>query len=818
MPINAFAAKEMFMGISSVGVTGIEAPVYGEYPDTDGTVVNTGIYTIEDIRWKQQYSDKYLSGSSTFSAGTVYEVHITLRARDSHFFEKLQNGMPDVEGTVNGEDANVTRAADAEDTSRYIDLVMAFPETEDIVYLEEVEVENLDEPEAGFSPDFNANTPDGGTEYIVTDVRWVKAGTNKELSGTDKFEYNEKYYVFVDLEAKNGYEFSAYNYMEGQIAGVEAAFSSDSDEKNLTMFAPFVSTGMPVVSSIAIDGVTAPQGGKAPDYSITFKSSGVQMTDENDEETKNGISWYTGSGRYRTDVPVNGFFGADTEYVFEIFVEAADGYQFSTDSSGYINATATVNGKTAYVMKTKSWAEAIITYTFPKTGNIALSKVTVTDIDTPVANASPDYVASYGNVNYGAAAINNATTKNGITWFNETDGKAIATNTKFEAGKEYTVQVAITPNDGYEFDYSGGDYNVSGWVNGTGKAELMGRGESEIILCYTFPKVPVPKHVHSPLKVDEYKATCTEKGKESYYFCPECGKNFEDEKCTKEIRNINSWGTTPMIDHKGGKADCQSKAKCSMCGKEYGKLGDHKWATTWGYTTSAGHAHVCTVDGCGAHDTVVKHTPGPEATESSAQKCTVCGFVIAPAKAHSHKMVKVDPVDETCTAEGKKQHYICSICGLISSDAKGAKAITDLKDLVIPAAGHKESKWKSDADSHWKECTVKTCGVVIEETRQEHQPGEDNKCTVCGRKLKNGAAAVSKVPEAPSGDMSNPESAVPSESTEADKTVSAPAQAENSGLSMSAVIAIAVVTAAVAVGATLFVVKKKGVPNSGEDK
>lgn len=255
-----------------------------------------------------------------------------------------------------------------------------------------------------------------------------------------------------------------------------------------------------------------------------------------------------------------------------------------------------------------------------------------------------------------------------------------------------------------------------------------------------------------------------------------------------------------------------------MCGQEYGKLGDHKWATAWGYTTSSGHAHVCTVEGCGAHDTVVKHTPGPEATESSAQKCTVCGFVIAPVKAHTHKMVKVDAVDETCTAEGKKQHYSCSVCGLISSDAKGTKEITDLKELVIPAAGHKESKWKSDADSHWKVCTVKNCGEVIEETRQEHEAGEDNKCAVCGRKLKNGAAAISKTPEAPSSEANKPESDAKPENTEADINTSAPAKNESNGVSMTTVIAVAIGTAAAAVGATLFVVKKKSVPNSGEDK
>ena len=333
----------------------------------------------------------------------------------------------------------------------------------------------------------------------------------------------------------------------------------------------------------------------------------------------------------------------------------------------------------------------------------------------------------------------------------------------------------------------------------------MGRDESEIILCYTFPKVAVPKHVHSPMKVDEFKATCTEKGKKAYYFCPECGKNFEDEKCTVEIKNINSWGATPVIDHNGGKADCKTKAKCSMCGEEYGKLGDHKWGTAWSYTTSTGHAHVCTVNGCDAHDTVVKHTPGPEATESNSQKCTVCGFVIKPAKAHTHKMVRMNAVDATCDKEGVKQHFICSICDLVSSDSKGANEITNIDSLKIPATGHKESKWKFDADNHWKECTVKSCGEVIEDTKQQHEFDDNKKCTVCSYRFKNAVASSASSEPSSAESSSGSENA---EKPEAENT-NAAVEKESGGISMTTVILVAVVTAAAAVGATLYVVKKK---------
>jgi transposase-like protein len=96
-------------------------------------------------------------------------------------------------------------------------------------------------------------------------------------------------------------------------------------------------------------------------------------------------------------------------------------------------------------------------------------------------------------------------------------------------------------------------------------------------------------------------------------------------------------------------------------------------------------------------------------------------------------LTKVAAVDADCTTAGKEQHYICDGCGKIFSDSKGTKEITDKDSLIIPAAGHKDSKWKSDADVHWKECTVKGCDAITEE-KAAHEFNKTGKCTVCGYK------------------------------------------------------------------------------------
>ena len=610
--------------------------------------------------------------------------------------------------------------------------------------------------------------------------------------------------------------------------------------------------GKLVIDSIRLSGVKEPAAGGAVNYNFTCDTSGFERLDSmNDSTYYKGVAWRVDGGVYLETS--KGTFDANESYQIVIRLVPKEGFEFDADGNGNTRMTATVNGNSAEVKSSKT--EAIVTYTFPKTGNVVINKVDVAGLDAPAEGKTPDYTATYAGAHYGAADYSNATTKNGISWYNETDKKTMSTSDKFEAGKTYTVQVMVWANDGHEFQNKSGTVNVSATVNGA-NAEVSSRNNEEVTLYYTFPKIA--EHKHSPLKVDEVKASCKEAGKKSYYFCPECGKNFEDSKCTKEIADILSWGVTEKLEHTGGKAtcdnraickncgeyygefaehqfgtawdykdasghahkckvcgihdtviphgggtatcgelakcaeckaeygevmqhqwsktpeytdakghafkctvcgehdtvqahtggtaDCKNKAKCSVCGTEYGKTGEHKWTTQWDYTDAKGHAHKCTV--CGDHDSIVKHTPGAAATETSSQNCTVCNYVIEPAKKHEHKLTKVAAVDADCTTAGKEQHYVCDGCGKIFSDSKGTKEITDVDSLVIAAAGHKDSKWKSDADVHWKECTVKGCGAITVE-KEAHEFNKAGKCTVCGYKSgdKTDSGATTDVPQ-----------------------------------------------------------------------
>ena len=117
------------------------------------------------------------------------------------------------------------------------------------------------------------------------------------------------------------------------------------------------------------------------------------------------------------------------------------------------------------------------------------------------------------------------------------------------------------------------------------------------------------------------------------------------------------------------------------------------------------------------------------------------GTVIAKLD-HTHAMVKTEAKAATCEEDGNIEYYTCSKCGKKYNDEAGTRELTD-EEIIIEAAGHSYStEWKSDADSHWHECT---CGerseegshtfgdwTVTKEATDTADGSRERKCTVCG--------------------------------------------------------------------------------------
>ena len=146
----------------------------------------------------------------------------------------------------------------------------------------------------------------------------------------------------------------------------------------------------------------------------------------------------------------------------------------------------------------------------------------------------------------------------------------------------------------------------------------------------------------------------------------------------------------------GGTATCTQRAKCTVCGAEYGNALGHDFTTSWAHDDNE-HWKQCSR--CDAKDDVSPHT-WDNGTITTAH---------------------------TCTKAGEKT-YSCTKCGATKIEP-------------IPATGHSwKSDWTSDATHHWHECANESCDVTDNAGKKgyaEHSGGKATCkdkaiCEICG--------------------------------------------------------------------------------------
>ena len=118
----------------------------------------------------------------------------------------------------------------------------------------------------------------------------------------------------------------------------------------------------------------------------------------------------------------------------------------------------------------------------------------------------------------------------------------------------------------------------------------------------------------------------------------------------------------------GGTATCTEKAKCAVCGAEYGDVLGHDFTTSW---THDDNMHWKQCSRCDEKDDVSPHT-WDSGTVTTAPTCTKAG----------------------------ERTYTCTECGATKTEP-------------IDATGHSwKSEWTSDATHHWHECANESCDVT----------------------------------------------------------------------------------------------------------
>lgn len=193
---------------------------------------------------------------------------------------------------------------------------------------------------------------------------------------------------------------------------------------------------------------------------------------------------------------------------------------------------------------------------------------------------------------------------------------------------------------------------------------------------------------------------------------------------------------------------------CNVCGQT--RTAAHRYADSWSKDQKQ-HWQECTV--CKERWNVSAHTPGAPATETAAQTCTACGYVIRAALGHLHRY------GTTRIFDASGHWYACTGCEEKSGFASHSFANACDPDCAdcgfVREAPHQFGKtWMRDADSHWHTCNG--CGRKQDEG--DHLPAAQA-CSVCGYALAPDAAEPTEPVQSPEATepIQKPEATAPAE-------------------------------------------------------
>jgi len=156
----------------------------------------------------------------------------------------------------------------------------------------------------------------------------------------------------------------------------------------------------------------------------------------------------------------------------------------------------------------------------------------------------------------------------------------------------------------------------------------------QICISCNYIITPTLNHVHSTVKTDAKAPGCIEPGNKEYFTCTGCSKYFWDSEAKNEISDISVVIIAPL-GHDFSDASCTLPRTCrrSGCSATEGSPLGHTLDSKL-FSDSKAHWYVCMT--CNAIVNKTAHKPGAPATETSAQICTECGYIICGPLGHTH--------------------------------------------------------------------------------------------------------------------------------------------------------------------------------------
>ncbi len=561
----------------------------------------------------------------------------------------------------------------------------------------------LTEPQVGQTPATTVSCNSSG--YTVHSIDWYDVTDSRFLDAGEKFKVGHQYDAQIWVEAASNYAFACANdstpTVTASVNGNTGRVTKAYEYKAFAMVVVTCTFNPGQIQSLAInlEGLesngyilTATEGEYIP-FRLMSYSAPVEVYPELNSYRyyPNGFRW---SNVTKDTLVYDGDrFKGGCEYYVTVAIKPTNG-TFADDM------TVTVNGIQATLKAHGStYAEVGIEVTcFGSIYHYHIMPV----VTLPKAGNYVDYGVAYfypqcENVDYASV----------LGWYDVATGTRLTSDDQFEAGKDYRVEIQLTASYPYKFAKdANGKMQYPPYITGhEADSYSFGydsyRGRETITVVKTFSTESAAgnhEHVYTDWQWNsgQHYKNCTVDGCDEIFF---------------------------VESHKGGTATCTQKPICEVCGYAYSfDEPDHQWSPTYLYRDKAGHAWICAT--CKQHSEILPHNPGPAATDTEPQTCKDCGYIIEPAKNHTHTLTKVPGIAATCTEPGILEHYTCSGCSVLFSDAAGTKEIAVTRILPL---GHTADGWKCDSESHWQTCSV--CDTILQDTKAPHD-GEP--CSVCG--------------------------------------------------------------------------------------
>ena len=345
------------------------------------------------------------------------------------------------------------------------------------------------------------NIPTSGCQATMYYPQWYKNG---EIVTYGTFEAGASYKVVVQIEVKPGYgaEFTS---------GVTAALNNKSvTVKRLSAHWIEIEYDFgecPNLISLVELTATAPKEGQKPSYTIGLGSDAYKLVG-NYNNYKDYRQWYMSSdGDEWWPINENHTFMSGYYYKFYVDIQTESGYEFPLYDNGTIqpDVSATVNGYYARVIKAYDQDPSTyitVEYDFGMCNDTIVEQIAVVDVTAPVAGERPNYTYNILGSGYQMNTAKNAYyddymhnqklyyIKNGIGWYDLTEGDWVYEHETFIPGHEYRAYVYLITEDGYEFAYTAKPYEnaVTATMNGnTAEVEIWdGYWADQRRVKYTF--------------------------------------------------------------------------------------------------------------------------------------------------------------------------------------------------------------------------------------------------------------------------------------------------------------------------------------------